>query len=71
MNLILTCQGQGNRQTILIPEIIRMTSVNMRCTISVFKAGEKETYSPNPSIIDTLVDVFSRCLVAYSEFYQI
>ena len=43
----LDCQGQGNRQMILIPEIIRMISVYMHCTISIFKADEKETYSPN------------------------
>ena len=65
VNLILTCQGLGSRQMILILEIMRLISVNMRCTISVFKVGEKETYSR----ID--VTVFSRCLVAYSEFYLI
>ena len=54
VNLILTCQGQGNRRMILIPEIIRMISVNMCCTMSIFKVGKKETYSPHQ------VNVYSR-----------
>ena len=54
VNLILTCWGQGNRQMILITEIIRMFSVNMCCTMSIFKVGKKK------HIHRTKYNVYSR-----------